>query len=53
MLTGDAYFLGHLTNSHLGLTYVLIVETNPFPDFVLVLNIPRYFYFTSNLEKKP
>ena len=34
MLTGDAYSSGHLVPSHLGLAYVLLVETNPFPELV-------------------
>ena len=47
MLTGDAYSSGNLVPSHLG--YVLLVETNPFPELVVILsglctsNIPRYF----------
>ena len=49
MLTGDTYFSGHLVSSHFGLAYVLLVETNPFPEFVVIFsglfisNIPRYF----------
>ena len=42
MPTGDAYSSGHQVPSHLGLAYVLLVETNPyhvpavlFPDYAL------------------
>ena len=35
MLTGDAYSSGHLVPFHLGLAYVLHVETNPFPEIVV------------------
>ena len=34
MLTESAYFSVHLVLSHLGLAYVLLVETNPFPELV-------------------
>ena len=49
MLTGDAYSSGHLIPSHLGLAYVLFVETNPFPELVVIFSglftskISRYF----------
>ena len=52
MLTGDAYSYGHFVPSHLGLAYVLLVETNLFPELVCnkrylsglcYSNIPRYF----------
>ena len=44
MLTGDAYSSGHMVPSHLGLAYVLLVETNPFLKFILCTSIiPRYF----------
>ena len=36
MLTGDACSSGHLVPSHLGLAYVLLVETNPFPELVVI-----------------
>ena len=36
MLTGDAYSSGHLVPSHLGLAYALLVETNPFLEFVVI-----------------
>ena len=29
-------FSGHLVPSHLGLAYVLLVKTNPFPEFVII-----------------
>ena len=44
MLTGDAYSSGHLVPSHLGLAYVLLVETNPFPELVF---FPDYSLQTS------
>ena len=40
--------VGHLVPSHLGLAYVLLVETNPFPELVVIVsglftsNIPRF-----------
>ena len=37
ILTGDAYSSGHLGSSHLVLAYVLLVETNPFLDLVVIL----------------
>ena len=49
MLTGDAYSSGHLVPSHFRLAYVLHVETNLFPELVVMFfglftsNIPRYF----------
>ena len=54
MPTGDAYSSGHLFRSHLGLAYVLLVETNSFPNLSLFpglcsSNLPRYFLdFASN-----
>ena len=36
MPTGDAYSSGHLVPSHLGLAYVLLVETNPFSERVVI-----------------
>ena len=43
----DAFSSGHLVPSNLGLAYVLLVETNPFPEHVVIFscnsNIPRYF----------
>ena len=36
MLTGDAYFSGHLVPYYLGLAYVLLVETNPFLELVVI-----------------
>ena len=36
ILTGDAYSSGHLVPFHLGLAYVLIVETNLFPELVVI-----------------
>ena len=38
MLSGDAYSSGHLVPSHIGLAYVLLVETNPFPELVFFLD---------------
>ena len=35
MLTGEAYSSGQLVPSHLGLAYVLFVETNPFPELII------------------
>ena len=37
MPTGDAYSSGHLVPSLLGLAYVLLVKTNPFPEFVVIV----------------
>ena len=45
MPTGDAYSFGHLVPSHLGLAYVLLVETNPFPEPVIIF--PDYALRTS------
>ena len=36
MPTGDAYSSGHLFPSHLGLAYVLRVETNSIPELVII-----------------
>ena len=36
MLTGDAYSSRHLVPSNLGLAYVLLVETNPFLELVVI-----------------
>ena len=36
MPTGDAYSSGHLVPSHLGHAYVLLVETNDFPELVVI-----------------
>ena len=36
MLTGGAYSSGHLDLSLLGLAYVLLVETNLFPELVVI-----------------
>ena len=36
MQTEDAYFFGYLVPSHLGLAYVLLVETNPFSELVVI-----------------
>ena len=36
MPTGDAYSSGHLVLSHLGLAYVLLVETIPFHERVVI-----------------
>ena len=36
MLTGTAYSSRHLVPSHLGLEYVLLVETNPFLELVVI-----------------
>ena len=35
MPTGDTYSSEHLVPSDLGLAYVLLVETNPFPELVI------------------
>ena len=49
MLTNDAYSFGQLVLYSLGLAYVLLVETNPFPELVLIFsrlftsNMPWYF----------
>ena len=49
MPPGDAYSSIHLVQSYFGLAYVLLVETNPFPELVVILSglfssiIPRYF----------
>ena len=49
ILTGDAYSSGHLVPSNSGLAYVILVETNPFRELVVILsglftsNFPRYF----------
>ena len=57
MLTGDAYSSGHLVSFHLGLAYVLLAETNPFPEPVVIFsglftsNIPRYFLDFANIHK--
>ena len=42
MPTWDAYSYGHLVPSNLGLIYVLLDETNPFPElihFYIVLSL--------------
>ena len=36
MPTGYAYSSGHLAPSHLGFAYVLLVETNLFPEFDVI-----------------
>ena len=36
MLIWDAHSSGHLVPSNLGLAYVLRVETNPFPELVMI-----------------
>ena len=36
MPTGDAYSSGHLFPPNFGLVYVLVVETNPFPEVVVI-----------------
>ena len=36
MPTGDANSSGHLVPSNLGLAYVLHIETNPFPELVVI-----------------
>ena len=53
---GDAHSSAHTVPSNFGLAYVLLVETNPLPERVVIFsglftsNIPRYFlYFASNL----
>ena len=38
MPTGDAYSSGHLVPSHLGLTYVPLVDTNSFPELVIIFS---------------
>ena len=38
MPTGVAYSSRHLVQSHLRLAYVLLVETNPFPERVFFLS---------------
>ena len=49
MMAGDVYSSGHLVPYHLELAYVLLVETNPFPELIVIFsklftsNIPRYF----------
>ena len=48
MLTGESYSSEHLVPSNLELAYVLLVETNPFPELVtfsglFTSNILRYF----------
>ena len=49
VVTGDAYSSEHLVPSNLALAYFLLVETNPFPELVVIFsalltsNIPRYF----------
>ena len=45
MPTGKAYSSGHLVPSHLGLPYALLVETNPFPELVVIFS----GLFTSNI----
>ena len=45
MPTGDSYCSGHLIPSYLGLAYVLLVETNPFPELVVIF--PDYTLRTS------
>ena len=45
MPTGDAYSSGHLIPSHLGLAHVLLVETNSFPELVVIC--PDYAIRTS------
>ena len=58
MLTGDADSFGHLVPSHLGLACVLLVETNPFPELVIIFsglctsNIPRYFLDFANMKMR-
>ena len=36
MPTRDAYSFGHPVPSHLGLAYVLLVETNPIPKLIVI-----------------
>ena len=36
MPTGDAYSFVHQVPSQLGLAYVLLVETDPFPEVVVI-----------------
>ena len=36
MLTGDTYSSGHVVPSDLGLSYVLLVDTDPFPELVVI-----------------
>ena len=45
MPTGDALSSEHLVLFHLGLAYVLLVETNPYPKLVVFL--PDYVLRTS------
>ena len=44
MPTGDAYSSGHLVPSPLGLAYVLLVETNPFPNLSLFYRTMLFEY---------
>ena len=39
MLTGHAYSSGHLVPSHIGLAYVLLVETYPLPELVVIFSL--------------
>ena len=61
MPAGEAYSSGHLVPSHFGFVYVLLVETNAFPELVVIFsglltsNILRYFLdynrlFSDSLE---
>ena len=58
MLTGDTYSSGHLVPSHLVLAYVLLVETNPYPELVVIFfglttaNITWYFLEFTLLNSK-
>ena len=36
MLTGETYSSGHLVPSHLALAYVLLADTNIFPELVVI-----------------
>ena len=40
MPTGESHFSGHLVMSHLGLAYVVLVETNPFQG----LGLKQYLF---------
>ena len=44
MPTGDAYSFGHLVPSLWGLAYVLLVETNPFPNLSLFFRTMLFEY---------
>ena len=49
MPTGDVYSSGHLVPSDLGLAYVLLVDTNPFPEIFPLFFRTMQFEHTSVL----